>query len=313
MKLKAVLKFFPMVVLLTSFVSIASVMAFSAGGNEGKGVLKSSQVNVCDEPNCRVFAVQVARDADPETPTAAPTIQPSATPVKTATTPPTQMGTPSATPTPKATSTLSNTPTATSTGTQTPLPTIAKTPTPGATATNTPVTPGPTSTNTPVTPQATPTNTPVTPSPTPTNTPVTPSPTATNTPTPTPTQVSCTPDAEGSYGYEMPPNNFEALINHLTICPGVTVNVYYKPPSQSTSVGIQILMDQTLMPGEFEDSMVLVGDTWTYSFVARASAPCQLGCSQGAPNVPDTSLTRLAINFVYTDGSGPHLQSIPFK
>jgi hypothetical protein len=112
----------------------------------------------------------------------------------------------------------------------------------------------------------------------------------------------------------MPPNNFEALINHLLICPDVPVNIRYKPPSQSTSVTIQVLMDKTTMPSfAQEDSMIKVGDTWTYSFVARASAPCEIGCPQGAPNVPDTSINRLIINFFYTDGSGVHQQTVPFK
>ncbi len=216
-------------------------------------------------------------------PTPTKTATPSVMPLQTATSTPT--GTVSPSPTPTKTATPSVTPlqtaTSTPTGTVSPSPTPTKTATPGLTATNTPVTPSPTATNTPV--------------------------------SPTPTQVSCTPDAQGSYGYESPPNNFVALVNHRTICPGVLVKVWYKPPSQSTSVGIQILMDKTLMPGEFEDEMVLEGDTWTYSFVARASAPCQLGCSQGAPNVPDTSLINLDINFVYVDGSGPHLDSVPFK
>jgi hypothetical protein len=113
----------------------------------------------------------------------------------------------------------------------------------------------------------------------------------------------------------MPPNGFEALINHLTICPGVSVSVSYKPPSPSTAVTIQIVMDRTTIPSYAqEDPMAKVGDAWVYNFTARSFAPCEQNpsCGQGEM-AADTSLSHLHINFSYTDGSGMHQQSVPFK
>lgn len=317
---------------LMALVGVA--LAFTAlfnGGNTPTGVLAASRADGCVElthslvvPNVSSGSAGNMQPIQPSgalktengvriyCPPGASTPSPTSAATGTATVTNTATASPSATSSAGTTASPTRTNTNTPTGTAQPTQTSTMTPSPTATVTIGPGSPTPTQVTSSPTATATPTFSPTA---TPTTATPTSTPTPTPSPTPTQTQVSCTPDPAGSYGYESPPNNFEALVTHLTICPGVSEGVQYKPPTNATSVMIQVWMDKTQMPSNAQEAaMVKVGDTWTFSFTARTSAPCEGDPSCGpGQTAPDTSLVKLYIQFRYVDASGSHTQLQRFK